>query len=129
MHFYDQYENLVSEKNRLIEHLTDSLGIDAFQQLKSEYYNDALEKTVTNRQRESDVEIVGDEVVHLADQVFQEPTSEIGRAALFLPFKLLNIQKTETVWFNVSIIWLFTSFFYLILLFNPVGATQRMLVL
>ena len=125
MHFYQQYESLLQKKNQLFEKLADSIGLENLAKLKEKYHNEILEKTVTNRNNTDEYVIIGDEIVRQTDPVFQEPASNIGRERLFCPVKLLNGQKTDTIWFNISVIWLFSAVFYLMVLFDAAGATRK----
>ncbi len=126
MHFYEQYETLVQQKNRLMENLTDSLGAEKLEELHEKYHNTALERTVTNSNAEAEYFISGYDIVHNKGAIYQEPLSNLGRAHLFCPKKLFNGQKTDTLWFNVSIIWLLTAVCYLLVLFDA-GAVIRKL--
>jgi ABC-type multidrug transport system ATPase subunit len=118
MHFYEQYESFVQQKNRLMENLTDSLGADKLDELHQKHHNNALERTVTNSNSEAEYFISGHDIVHNKGTIYQEPLSNVGRARLFCPMKLFNGQKTDTLWFNISIIWLLTALCYLLVLFD-----------
>jgi len=124
MHFYEQYENLVQRKNSLMENLKDSLGAEKLSELQAKYHNTALEKTVTNDNAGSDYYISGNTIVRNKGVIYQDPSSNIGRALLFCPMKLFNGQKTDTLWFNVSVIWVLTAVCYLLVLFDA-GAIIR----
>jgi ABC-type multidrug transport system ATPase subunit len=125
MHFYQQYENLLQQKNQLFKRLADSIGSENFVKLKENYHNEFLEKTVTNQNSSRKYFIMDNEIIRQTDPVFQEPFSNIGRACLFCPVKLLNGQKTNTIWFNISVIWLFSAVCYLMVLFNASGAIRK----
>ncbi len=118
LHFYEQYENLVQQKNRLMENLADSLGVQKLAALRKKYHNTALEKVVTNNNSENEYFMAGTEIIRNKGAVYQDPVSNIGRARLFFPVKLFNGQKTDTLWFNISFIWLLTAICYLLVLFD-----------
>jgi hypothetical protein len=118
LHFFDQYEKLVQQKNHLMENLDDSLGAEKLAELQNKYHNTALEKTVTGSNADSEYFITGDEIIRNKAAVYQDPSSNLGRSRLFLPVKLFNGQKTDTLWFNISFIWLLTAICYLLALFD-----------
>jgi hypothetical protein len=125
LHFYEQHENLIGERNRLSEKLGDSIGTDRLTELKLKYANESLERTVTCRNASNAYLIAGTEIVPKTDLVYREPTSNMGRACLYYPMKLFNSQKTSTRWFNLSIIWSISAFFYLLLLFDIYGQLRK----
>jgi ABC transport system ATP-binding/permease protein len=118
MFFYDHYESMVQQKDRLIENIRDSIGSQKLDELRNAYHNTTLEEAVTNSKAGFNYIIAGTEIVPIKGSIYQDPVSNIGRARLFCPLKMLNGQKTDTLWFNVSFIWLLTSLCYLIVLFN-----------
>jgi hypothetical protein len=124
MHFYEQHENMVQQKNHLMGNLTDSLGAEKLTELQEKYHNTALERTVTNANNDTEYFISGQNIVRNKGVIYQDPVSNIGRARLFCPVKQFNGQKTDTLWFNISIIWLLTGMCYLLVLFDA-GAIIR----
>jgi len=123
--FYQQYEIQVRKKNQLQDSLEQALGKNVLDGLKRQFYNSGLENTVTHRNTEIPYTIIGNEIIRKTDNIFQEPSSNLGRASLFCPVKLLNGQKTATLWFNISIMWLFTAACYLLLLFDAAALFNR----
>jgi ABC transport system ATP-binding/permease protein len=118
LHFYKEYEDLVLKKNRLLDSLDRTMGKEVVASMKNNYYNEALENTVTNKNYNVPYTVVGNEMIRNTDNIFQEPYSNLGRACLFCPVKQLNGQKTDTLWFNLSLMWLFTAACYLLVLFD-----------
>jgi ABC transport system ATP-binding/permease protein len=116
--FYDHYESLVQKKSQLMENLKDSIGSQKLDELRNTYHNYALEEIVTNSKTSFNYFITGSEIVPIKGAVYQDPVSNIGRTRMFCPVKLLNGQKTDTLWFNISFIWLLTAICYLLVLFN-----------
>jgi ABC-type multidrug transport system ATPase subunit len=114
--FYERHENQQLQKNLLTQKLVDSLGQSGYQQLKNNHYNAELENIVTNSDFEDRIELIGDRFIRFRDGIYQAPVSNYGRAVMFTPTKIFNGQKMKTLWFNISIIWMFTTFIYLLLL-------------
>jgi hypothetical protein len=118
IYFYNEYNRISEEKDALVLHLQDSLGTDGLEELRSSYYNAKLEETVRHMGHERPYRILNHEIIPQTDVIFMEPDSEYGRAGFFSSTKLINGQYTSTLWFNISIIWLLTFLFYLLLLFD-----------
>jgi hypothetical protein len=105
--------------------LTDSLGAGKFELLRKNYHNTALELVVTNSQSDRAYKIVNNEIIRTSGIIYDTPDSEWGRAALFSPVKFFQYQQTETLWFNIAVIWLFTSLCYIWVLFDFSGIVSR----
>jgi hypothetical protein len=119
--FYERHETLLMQKNQLTEHLIDSLGQEGFDRLKNDHYNARLEKIVTNSDYDDQIELIGDRFIRFRDGIYQAPVSNYGRAIMFTPSKIFNGQEMNTLWFNISIIWLFSALIYLLLLTDAVN--------
>jgi hypothetical protein len=119
--FYERHETLLMQKNQLTEHLIDSLGQEGFDRLKNDHYNARLEKIVTNSDYDDQIELIGDRFIRFRDGIYQAPFSNYGRAIMFTPSKIFNGQEMNTLWFNISIIWLFSALIYLLLLTDAVN--------
>jgi ABC transport system ATP-binding/permease protein len=126
LHFYDLYQNVIHKKNVLLDSLNKTLGPKVLAGLRRDHFNQALENVVTNKNYELPYVLVGGELIRNKDNIFQEPSSNIGRARLFLPTKQLNGQKTDTFWFNLSVIWMFSAVCYLLLLFNAAALIRKL---
>jgi len=93
--------------------------------LQNEFHNFALAGVVTGRDAAVSHTVEGEQIIRLTDAIFQEPVSNFGRARLFTPLKMLNRQKTDTLWFNLSVIWMFSAIFYLLVLFDAPSLVGR----
>jgi ABC transport system ATP-binding/permease protein len=127
LYFFDKYENAVGKKDSVAAALTASMGEEAIDKLRKEYYNSKLEETVRGLNRSRTYEILNDEVVRQADPVFSESDSKYGRATFFSASKYINGQLTSTIWFNLSVIWIFTFLLYLLLLSDITDMVRRVL--
>jgi hypothetical protein len=114
--FYERHETFLMQKNQLTQHLVDSLGQDGFDRLKNEHYNARLEKIVTNSDYDDQIELIGNRFIRFRDGIYQAPVSNYGRAIMFTPSKIFNGQEMNTLWFNSSIIWMFSTLLYLMLI-------------
>jgi ABC-type multidrug transport system ATPase subunit len=109
--------NLASEqKDSIYYALIDSIGKDAFTQLKRNYFNENVKDIVTNATRIDKVYVGEDELIQKKDPIYTRPYSKVGRAHLFAPYKILGTLKVNTIVFNVLTIWLFSLILYFILI-------------
>ena len=127
LYFYDQYDTLVNHKTTLLERLSDSLGAENFEQLRLKHHNLALEQTVTNSTSEQPYRVVDNEIVRTSGMIYDVPDSKWGRACLFSPVKIFQIQQAETLWFNIAVIWFFISICYVWVLFDISGTFIRLI--
>jgi ABC-type multidrug transport system ATPase subunit len=125
LRFYDQYQKASEKKRILLDSLNNTLGKKNLVLLHRDNFNYALENIVTNKHSGIPYMRIGSELVRTQDNIYEEPVSNLGRARLFSPKKLLNNQKTDTLWFNISVIWVFTAVCYLLLLFNAAALVRR----
>jgi ABC transport system ATP-binding/permease protein len=125
LHFYEQYQNLVQQKSLLMKHLGDSIGNEKLALIRKNHHNLALEKTVLSSAAEKEYTIIDHEIVRTKGAIFQEAGSNWGRAQLFSPVKIFNGQKTDTFWFNISMIWLLTAGCYVWVLFDITGLIRK----
>ncbi|MBN2480250.1 MAG: ATP-binding cassette domain-containing protein [Bacteroidales bacterium] len=126
IYFYNQYEGSVLRKDSLLAQLEDSLGTEGLQYLRTEYYNQDLEETVRRSGQNVSYDILKNEIVPRIDPIFMGQDSDFGRAGFFSATKFINGQFTNTIWFNVSVIWMFTFLFYLLLLFDTANMTRKL---
>lgn len=123
--FRDRYERAVSARDSVTRSLISTLGEDGLEELKREYYNTSLEETVRALNQSRTYDIFNNEVVRRIDPIFNESASRYGRASFFSSVKYINGQFTSTMWYNVSVIWIFTFFVYLLLLSDIVNMIRR----
>jgi ABC transport system ATP-binding/permease protein len=125
LRFFDQYQKLARQKSFLLDSLNKTLGKKTLAAIHRDNFNHALENVVTNKNYGLPYVWIGKELVRTRENIYEEPSSNYGRAKLFTPKKQLNNQKTETIWFNISVIWLFTAVCYLLVLFNAASLVRR----
>jgi ABC-type multidrug transport system ATPase subunit len=128
MFFYERHEAQIMHKNQIMQQLIDSLGEEKFEKLKEDYFNYKLEKTVTNSDYIDQIELIGDRFVRFRDGIFQTPISNNGRAVMFTPVKIFNGQEMKTIWFNITIIWIFSTLIYLMLITDFVNYIRKLFI-
>ena len=107
-----------ARKDQLFERLTDSLGHDEVFKFKQKFYNKKIADIVTNKNELRKIYEDEEQLIRKKDPIFMYPESNIGRAHLFSPVKIINERNIETIWFNLFFIWLTTIVMYITLLFD-----------
>jgi ABC transport system ATP-binding/permease protein len=125
-YFYQQNQELEKEKRTIQHHMIDSLGTEGLVAMKRKYHNEALERLVTHQLADKDFYIAGNEIIRTRGMIYQEPASNWGRAQFFCPVKRFNDQKTETLWFNMTVIWMLTALCYVWMLFDITGLLSKL---
>jgi ABC transport system ATP-binding/permease protein len=127
LYFNEQQLSMSSKIKHIEDSLKSVLGTRELLRLKKSYYNLALEEEVTRKSMPNRYVVTGNEIVRKSGMIYQNPDSEWGRACLFSPVKRFNNQFTETLWFNISIIWLLTSLCYIWVLFDITAGIRKVL--
>lgn len=125
-HFHDQYDTVNLNRTNYFRHLVDSLGASQLARIRQDHHNLALEETVTQNNSETSFQIIDDQMIRTTGMIFDTPRSDWGRAALFSPVKIFSQQRTQTLWFNLSVIWLMTSVCYIWVLFDITQLIKRL---
>jgi hypothetical protein len=116
--FKDMSSTATEQKERVISALTDSLGNEGIVRLKLDYWNDQLEKQVTNYHEVNKIQEINGQFVQKEDPIYLIPESNYGRAHFYAPYKKFNGQLTETKWFNLLVLWGFSFIVYITLLLD-----------
>jgi ABC transport system ATP-binding/permease protein len=122
---HEYHQDLIRERAMKMDSLKQVLGGRTLAEIKSKNFNQALENVVTNRNYPVPYVMSGAQMIRTTGNIFDEPVSNYGRARLFTPRKQFNFQKTDTIWFNISVIWLFTAGCYLLVLFNAFSGIRK----
>ncbi len=118
MQFNELAQEANARKDQSFERLIDSLGHDGVFKFKQQFYNKKIADIVTNRNELRKIYEDEDQLIRKKDPIFMYPESNIGRAHLFSPVKIINERNIETIWFNLFFIWLTTIVIYFALLFD-----------
>jgi ABC-type multidrug transport system ATPase subunit len=94
-------------------------GQQALVAFKRKYYNNAVAEVVLNQNDFEKIRISNDgRLVQVKDPIFREPSSHLGRAHLYAPYKMLGSAKIKTMWFNIGVMWLGSALLYVMLYFD-----------
>jgi len=66
-------------------------------------------------------------IIQKADPVYMTPSSKIGRAQFYAPFKVLGKKRIDTLVFNIAVIWIMSIVLFITLYFNSLrGLIKRL---
>ncbi len=92
-----------------------------YQELKDDYYNEAVSDIVKNRFERNRILEYKDHLIQHYHQIYHDPEPHglfSFRTHFFAPLKILNGKYYDTFWFNITVIWIMTIGLYLILYFE-----------
>ncbi|HDZ42035.1 MAG TPA: ATP-binding cassette domain-containing protein [Bacteroidetes bacterium] len=107
-----------SRRDSILNELEKKIGREKILELKRNNYNNYLADIVLNVSSIDKIYETEDQMIQKSDPVYMAPTSRIGRAHFFAPFKYFGNLKIDTLWFNIMAIWLMSAAFMLSLYFN-----------
>lgn len=116
LQFYDRSNKANASKDSIYKALQSKWGDNSVYRLKETCANNRLADVVMNRNEINKYIEVNNRIISKKDPVFTLPESNYGRAQFYAPFKKLNGKYVDTLWFNVSIIWLMIFILYITLL-------------
>ncbi len=106
------------ERDSVLYELEQEIGHDKIVELKRDNYNNYVADILLNAARTDKIYETEDRLVQKADPVYMAPTSKIGRAHFFAPFKFVGKLKIDTLWFNIIAIWIMSAVFSISLYHN-----------
>lgn len=107
------------EKDEHLAKLVSTLGsADAVYILKRKNHNKAIEDLVLNKRELSKIAKSKNRFIRRYNIGYAVPTATNGRAPLFAPVKRIGKLVIDTLWFNISILWLMSFILYNTLLTN-----------
>jgi ABC transport system ATP-binding/permease protein len=118
MHFSQLAREAASDRDRVFRYLESELGSDNLHRLRQSFHNRALADMVLNRHEVEVMHKTSERLVQKKDPVYKIPVSNIGRAHFYASVKRFNNQYVDTLWFNLSVIWLMTLILYLVILID-----------
>jgi len=106
----------INPDDSLYARMIEELGEDELLELKRDHFNESLSDVVLNRANIVRVYDGDDLYIQKKDPIYTLPLSNYGRAHFYSPVKTFGNFKFDTVWFNVTVMWLLTVFLYWTLL-------------
>jgi hypothetical protein len=117
--FRDQISLAIRKRDQRLQQLIDELGgLDSFTEFRNEYENKKLSDIVLNRDEVDKIIEMDNRLIRLDKPGYMEPTSHVGRAHFYAPFKKIGNIRIDTMWFNLIFIWFTSLILYLTLYFD-----------
>ena len=117
----------VAVKDTQMIRLEAKYGKEYLVDLKDRHRNEVLSEILLNQNSIEKLFETNRLLVQKTDPVFMKPTSELGRAHFYAPFKTLGSKKIDTLAFNVAVIWLMSIVLFITLYYNSLKALLRRL--
>lgn len=106
-YLWSYYDTISARKDSIYQAMLYKYGsAQHIVDLRNEYENKALSDLVLSSSSVQQSKIVENEIVQLKDPGYMDPLSKFGRAHFYAPLKQLGGLKIDTLWYNVSIIWI-----------------------
>lgn len=106
-YLWSYYDTISARKDSIYQAMLYKYGsAQRIVDLRNEYENKALSDLVLSSSSVQQSKIVENEIVQLKDPGYMDPLSKFGRAHFYAPLKQLGDLKIDTLWYNVSIIWI-----------------------
>ena len=112
-------EKLVYLRDTVQRKLASDLGgSEKLVDLKQKNHNDNLADLVLNRNELHKVIESKYKLIRKMEPIYQIPSSKNGRAHFYSAVKVLGQNHIDTIWFNVTVIWIMTIILYIALQFS-----------
>lgn len=118
------YRNIFSKANsQKDQFITYNLNTDRerFNQIKDDYFNESISSIVRKEFEKNKILRQDNELIQVTDPIYQmpEPSNAIDfRTHFFAPAKYFAGNFFETLWFNISMVWILTISLYIVLYFD-----------
>ncbi len=86
--------------------------------LKKDNSNNFLTTLVLNKQEINKIHDAGTHFIQLLSPIYKDPVKRNGRAHFYSPIKQIGNMQIDTFLFNVLVLWAFSLFLYLMLVFD-----------
>jgi len=115
--YYDKiYEAAYEKRDNMYIRYNQKYGANKLIKLKQNYHNEALADLVLNTNQLTKISQSESRLIQEMDPIYRIPESRIGRAHFYSAYKRILGRVFDTVWFNITILWLATATLYIILI-------------
>ncbi len=121
----DSYSNRFvaasNKKEKMINYAMSKYGKDQYNNLQDKYINESISDIVRKVFEKNKILRDGDKLIQNVDPIYLLPEPSFAldfRAHFFAPKKFFAGKFFETLWFNISVVWLFTILLYIVLYYD-----------
>ena len=117
--FYNAGRTEASQQKEKIEkELTEKLGTEGLERLKSEYFNNSINQLALNELELESVVVSGYRLVQKVLPIYSQPSTTWGRSHFYAERKRLGNASLSTYNFNMIALWILCLIGYLVLFFR-----------
>ena len=98
--------------------LVSELGKEGYQDLRDNYTNKKLTEILTGEFNQQKTIETSGKIIQRYEPVYMKPVSRNGRAHFYAPYKLIGQWRIDTIWFNVTILWIASLMLYIALYYK-----------
>ncbi len=120
-YYTNRFVEATTKKERMINLAMSKYGNEKFNGVKDQYLNESISDIVRKVFEKNKILREGDKLIQNVDPIYQMPEPEhllAFRTHFFAPKKHFVGSYFETLWFNISMVWIFTILMYAILYFD-----------
>ena len=117
-HFRAVRKSNILKKDSVSSALVAEMGKAAFIRLKEENTNNRLREIVLDDFGTVKIVETRDRYIQKYEPAYMKPVSRTGRAHFYAPSKRIGNLETETLWFNVAVLWIASILLYTALYFR-----------
>ncbi|MFO7924408.1 MAG: ATP-binding cassette domain-containing protein [Bacteroidales bacterium] len=118
LHYSSVAREAAAERDRIYSELEEQMGSMTLHNFRQDYHNKALADIALNRHEVNVIYETDDRLVQKKDPGYLIPDSNIGRAHFYAPVKQFNNVYVDTLWFNISALWLMSLILYVAVLLH-----------
>jgi len=108
-------------RDSIYNFMVDNLGADKVFTLRQQNYNKALANWLLNTNEVNKYLETDNRIIQKFEPIYMLPEHNWGRAHFYAPFKRFNKQYVNTIWFNLTVIWLAALLLFVTLQANLLG--------
>ncbi len=120
-YYSDRFIKASTTKERMINMAMQKYGKETYNAIKDTYLNESISDIVRKVFEKNKLLRDGDQLIQNVDPIYKmpEPTNALSfRTHFFAPKKFFANHYFETLWFNITMVWLFTIILYSVLYFD-----------
>lgn len=108
----------MNQRDSILYSLQQEAGPNMILRLKRDNHNNYLADILLNTISTDKIFETEDHLIQKSDPVYMLPTSKVGRAHFFAPYKYIGELEIDTLWFNIIAIWFMSAVFSITLYYN-----------
>ena len=117
----------INKQNDIIQGFIDSIGVDQYKTMQSQYINESLNDLLSNRMEKNKIILTDNEIFQNDDPIYNNP---IGISFLsthyYSPYKYFFGNRIDTFTANLAVMWVIALISYMVLYFDLIRKSLEM---